>query len=202
MGNRIKRLYDYPLIESGLVMINLIGFVVGTLYWYGPQIATTPAWLWPWLVDSPLSVLSFAAALPLVRRGKGPIRGWLATWALFSTVKYGLWTIIFWLLWWRSTGILTLESVAMTATHAAMVMMGISLLLFFRPTHAQALGVTGWFALNDYLDYWHGLAPRVPPGVPLSILQREQVIVTTLLALGLLALATISATNRTRDDDE
>jgi uncharacterized membrane protein YpjA len=185
----IRRLYSIPIVEWGLVIINLLGFVIGTIYWYGPQMAMFPPYLWPWLVDSPLSVLGFALALPLIRRGRTPWRELLATWALFSNIKYGLWTVVFWMLWWNGPGYFNLESVTMTFTHAVMVLMGGSLLLYYRPAVWQVLVVTLWFAWNDYLDYWHGLAPRVPPGVSLDALQVEQVIVTTVLALGLLLLA-------------
>ncbi len=64
----IRRLYAIPLIEGGLVLINLLGFLIGTIYWYGPQMQVISPLLWPWLVDSPLSVLGFGLALPLIRR--------------------------------------------------------------------------------------------------------------------------------------
>lgn len=182
----VRSLYANPVIEWGLVLVNLLGFLIGTIYWYGPQMAMVSPLLWPWLVDSPLSVLGFALGLPLVRRGQGPWRTLLATWALFSNVKYGLWTVVFWLLWWQESGRLTLESVTMSITHGAMVAMGLSLLLYFRPRLWQILVVASWFALNDWLDYWQGLAPRVPPGVSLEFLQIEQLIVTALLTLMLL----------------
>ncbi len=185
----IRRLYAIPLIESALVLSNLVGFLIGTIYWYGPQMAVISPLLWPWLVDSPLSVLGFALALPLIRREQSGWREWLATWAVFSNVKYGLWTVVFWLLWWLGPGRFTLESVTMFFTHGAMIIMGASLLLFYRPKVWQVLSVTAWFALNDYLDYWGGIAPTVPTGVSLETLKIEQVIVTTLLMVGLLALS-------------
>lgn len=194
----IRRLYGVGWIEGGLVAINLVGFVLGTLFWYGPQMRQVAPGLWPWLVDSPLSVLGFALALPLIRRGGGQAREMLATWAVFSNVKYGLWTVVFWILWWRGPGSFTLESLTMTFTHAVMVGMGASLLLYFRPRLWQVATAAGWFALNDYLDYWQGLAPRVPAGVAIETLQIEQVIVTLLLTIGLLFLAQRRA--RRRDD--
>ena len=185
----IRRLYAIPLIESGLVVSNLLGFLIGAIYWYGPQMAVISPLLWLWLVDSPLSVLGFALALPLIRREQSAWREWLATWAVFSNVKYGLWTVVFWILWWLGPGTFTLESVTMFFTHGAMILMGASLLLFYRPKVWQVLTVTAWFALNDYLDYWGGIAPTVPAGVSLETLKIEQVIVTTLLMVGLLALS-------------
>ncbi|HBY99135.1 MAG: DUF1405 domain-containing protein [Ardenticatenaceae bacterium] len=189
IANLIRRLYAVPLIEWGLVVINLFGFVIGTVYWYGPQMAIISPLLWPWLVDSPLSVLGFALALPLIRRARTPAHEWLATWAVFSNIKYGLWTVAFWLLWWRGPGTFTLESVTMTFTHAAMVVMGASLLVFYRPKLWQVITVAAWFAFNDYLDYWGGIAPTVPPGVSLETLKVEQLVVSAVLTLGLLGLA-------------
>jgi uncharacterized membrane protein YpjA len=189
MKTLIHRIYATRGVESSLVVINLLGFLAGAFYWYGPQLKTTPLYLWPWLVDSPLSVLGFALALPLLRRQASPVIHWLATWAVFSNVKYGLWTVVFWFLWWRGPGTFTPESVTMTFTHAAMVGMGFSLLAFFHPRPWQVMTVAGWFALNDYLDYWQGLAPRVPAGVSLEVLRVEQVVVTTALTILLLGLA-------------
>lgn len=189
VANWIRRLYAIPVIEWGLVLINLLGFIIGTIYWYGPQMAVISPLLWPWLVDSPLSVLGFALALPLIRRDRSPANEWLATWAVFSNIKYGLWTVAFWLLWWRGPGTFTIESVTMTFTHAAMVVMGASLLLYYRPKLWQVITVAAWFALNDYLDYWLGIAPTVPPGVSIEILKVEQVVVTAILTLGLLTVA-------------
>lgn len=196
MAPWMRRLYSIPLAEWGLVLGNLPGFVIGTLYWYGPQLAVVAPWLWPWLVDSPLAVLGFALALPLIRRRRTAATAWLTTWAVFSNVKYGLWTVVFWLLWWRGPGSFTLESITMTVTHALMVGMGASLLIFYRPRSWQVLTVTAWFALNDFLDYWQGLAPRVPPGISLETLKIEQIVVTLLLTLALLAFAHPRATPR------
>jgi uncharacterized membrane protein YpjA len=184
-----RRLYAIPLVEWGLVAVNLVGFVVGTLYWYGPQMARTAPLLWPWLVDSPLAVLGYAVALPLIRRRRGPRREWLATWAVFANIKYGLWTVVYWLLWWTGPGFLELESVTLTFTHAAMIAIGASLLVFYRPRAWQVLTVAAWFALNDYLDYWGSLTPIVPAGVSLEFLKWEQVMVTVILTLWLLALS-------------
>jgi uncharacterized membrane protein YpjA len=182
----IQQLYAVPMVEASLVLGNLLGFILGTLYWYGPQMAFTPPWLWPWLVDSPLSVLGFALALPLIRRRPARATELLATWAVFSNIKYGLWTVVFWLLWWQGPGSFTLESIIMTFTHAAMMGMGASLLLFYRPSIWPIMVTALWFAFNDYLDYWHGIAPSVPPGVSLDTLKMEQVTVTSLLTVGLL----------------
>lgn len=186
----LRALLGNRFIEAGLVLINSVGFVVGTLYWYMPQMRVVPAVLWPWLVDSPLSTLGFAIALPLIRRRPTQWTAQMvATWAVISNVKYGLWTVLFWMLWWRGPGTLTLESVTMTFTHAAMVAMGLSLLLFYRPRVSQVLLGVAWFAFNDYLDYWQGIAPNVPPGVDLTMLQWEQVAVTVILAIGLFYVA-------------
>lgn len=192
----IRRIYGVRWIEGALVGINLLGFLLGTLFWYGPQMRQISPALWPWLVDSPLSVLAFALALPLIRRGGGAAREMLATWALFSNVKYGLWTVVFWILWWRGPGTFNLESITMTFTHAVMVGMGASLLLYFRPRIWQVAAASGWFALNDYLDYWQGIAPRVPAGVSIETLKVEQLIVTAAITLALLVLASRRAPRR------
>ncbi|GAP64667.1 hypothetical protein ARMA_3090 [Ardenticatena maritima] len=186
----VRRLLSDKRIETALIVINVLGFLIGAIYWYGPQMRIVPPYLWPWLVDSPLSVLGFAIALPWIRRRPHDWGAQMAaTWAVFSNVKYGLWTVLFWILWWRGPGWFTLESITMTFTHSAMVLMGLSLLLFYRPKPLHVFLAAGWFGLNDYLDYWRGIAPTVPAGVDLRILQWEQVLMTTLLTVGMLWLA-------------
>ena len=39
LAGLIRRLYAIPLIEGGLVVSNLVGFLIGAIYWYGPQMA-------------------------------------------------------------------------------------------------------------------------------------------------------------------
>jgi uncharacterized membrane protein YpjA len=78
-----------PKLAWLLVLINLGGVAYGFFY-YGPQFGLTPAWLWPWVPDSPLSVGFFALAMALHARGRpSQLVDWLA---FLANIKVGLWT--------------------------------------------------------------------------------------------------------------
>lgn len=122
---------------------------------------------------------------------------WLLCIIAAGQIKYGLWTITAWLLWWRNTAALygaplvTAESVLMTVAHVGLALQGLVLFAWFRPTVGGALAVLGWFTLSDLVDYgpaawglgWH---PGVPAILPLRFIRNSTVIVTWLLSAGLL----------------
>lgn len=151
-GFRARRGLALPLI-----LINLGGVAYGFVY-YGAQFGLTPAWLWPWVPDSPLSVGLFALALALhqLRRPSGLV-DWLA---FLANVKVGLWTAFaltyydahfgiwveplgnlnFWLFW----------------LHLAMVAQAFVLVRSLR-WGWWGWGAIAWFGLDVAMDY--GLAP-------------------------------------------
>lgn len=99
---------------------------------------------------------------------------WLLTLIACGQIKYGLWTITAWLLFWRYTAadfgapLFTPDSVFMTITHIGLFAQGVFLLTYFQPTWVAALVSVGWFVLSDYMDYGRGWYP----GLPLDYEQR------------------------------
>ena len=140
-----------------VVAANVGGVAYGFLY-YGPQFGITPAWLWPWVPDSPLSVGLFALALALHLRGR-PSQ--LADWAAFvANVKVGLWTGFvllhydFWFHIFRDP--LANLNFWLFGLHLAMAVQVLVLARGLRLGWWSA-AVAGWFALDIAMDY--GLAP-------------------------------------------
>lgn len=85
----LARFRDEPRLAWLLVLVNLGGVAYGFAY-YGQQFAVTPAYLWPFVPDSPLSVGFFALSLALhQRRRPSRLVDWLA---FIANVKVGLWT--------------------------------------------------------------------------------------------------------------
>lgn len=146
-----------PRLAWLLVLINLGGVAYG-FYYYGPQFGLTPAWLWPWVPDSPASVGLFALALALHQlKRPSQVVDWLA---FLANIKVGLWTVFvlgyydahfgiwtepltnlnFWLFW----------------LHAAMAAQALVLARSLRLGKAAAIAA-GWFGLDIAMDY--GLAP-------------------------------------------
>lgn len=185
-----------------LVAVNLGGVAYGVLY-YGAQFALTPAWLWPWVPDSPLSVGLFALALALHQlRRPSQLVDWLA---FIANVKVGLWTgyvllhydahfrtfdaplanLNFWLFW----------------LHLAMALQAFVLARSLRLGRG-ALLAAAWFALDIAMDY--GLAPFEHGGCrgtkPITVPCLDVgLLLAVTVALGLLAVGAGVALARSRN---
>jgi uncharacterized membrane protein YpjA len=110
------------------------------------------------------------------------VPNWWLSIAAMGQIKFGLWTVFAWVVfWWNTRGLVTFESVFMTATHIAMIAQGLVLFTYYRPSVAGT-GIAGaWFLLNDFVDYGLGHYPRLPRQVPVSIMQWHTIAVTFIL---------------------
>jgi uncharacterized membrane protein YpjA len=143
-----------------------VGVVAGALgfwLWYGPTFAMFPAWQWPFVPDCPLFALLFVPSLALILL-KRPAPRYNA-WVAFGLIKYGVWTVFVWTLYWVHSGKLTAESILMTASHVGMILEGL-LLLSFGPAPSPSKGprllrvdwltvtiCAAWYGLSDWMDY-------------------------------------------------
>jgi uncharacterized membrane protein YpjA len=114
---------------------------------------------------------------------------WLLALFAVGQIKYGIWTITAWLLFWRNTALefgsplFTFDSVFMTITHIGLVAQGILLLTYFRPDWTAVVVAFAWFALSDFMDYGVGVYPPLPLRyIPLPLMQWSTILVTFLLA--------------------
>ena len=171
-----------------IIGANLVGTVWGVIGWYGGQLAVTPVWLWPFVPKSPGSAFIFIPAFVLIlARRPWPLLNLFAAFALF---KYGLWTVIFWFLYWIMVGgQVDTMGVAMTATHWGMVLQGLFLLAYIRPRAWHALALGAWFLFLDWLDYGVGIYPGLPDLSLVPVMAWESVLSTLLLTALMLALA-------------
>ncbi|MCE7980667.1 MAG: DUF1405 domain-containing protein [Caldilinea sp. CFX5] len=233
-----------PLLTL-LVVIDVVAYFGGLLYWYGYVMASpwTPIWAWPFIPDCPLfGLLGGIGMLMVTARwfwtdgdqakaqrylavlagistllwlstylpGVSPTWRWqgamLAVWSwslvlatfffrqapawllglfAFGQIKYGIWTITAWLVYWRNTNLVfgapdfSFDSVFMTLTHIGLLGQGIFLLTYFRPDLPTALISFAWFALSDFVDYGLGYYPGLPLDfIPLPIMQWSTMAVT------------------------
>lgn len=153
----LARFRDDRRLAIPLVLVNLGGVAYG-LFYYGPQFGLTPAWLWPWVPDSPLSVGFFAVAIALhAARRPSQLADWLA---FLANIKVGLWTgfvllhydasfhilqdpagnLNFWLFW----------------LHLAMALQAFVLARSLRMGWWSWAAI-GWFGFDIAMDY--GVAP-------------------------------------------
>jgi uncharacterized membrane protein YpjA len=172
-----------------LFAINVIAGIIGAIYWYGADLLQTPWWALVFVPDCPLFAALFAVALAGIALGR---REW--TWfnaiTTVGLIKYGIWTVTVWILFWRAGYPATTESVVMTLTHIGMILEGVMLASFLtrlRLRHALLAGA--WFYLSDWVDYGLGFRPRMAPGVSETFMMWEMIIVTALLTLFLAWLA-------------
>jgi uncharacterized membrane protein YpjA len=125
---------------------------------------------------------------------------WLLSVIAAGQIKYGVWTITAWLLFWRNTDALfgypafTFDSILMTISHIGLVAQGILLLTYFRPNVAGAIATLVWFGASDIVDYGPksaglGWYPGIPEIIPLAVLQWSTIAMTWLLSLGFLIVA-------------
>lgn len=120
---------------------------------------------------------------------------WFLCLVAAGQIKYGIWTVTAWGLFWRNTNalfgepLLTAEGVLMTASHVGLAAQGLALLSYVRPSVAGAAAATVWFGLSDFVDYGLGWYPPIPPIIPLDVMQNSTIAVTWLLGLGLLLAA-------------
>jgi uncharacterized membrane protein YpjA len=207
-----KPIWTWPFIPD-CPLFGLLGglgllIVTAHTYWSHAAQLRTQRYL---LVAGALSMLLWlSASLPGVSAGWADQRAMLAVWAwslllsgalflrapawlltLFACgqIKYGIWTITAWLVFWRNTALefgsplFTFDSVFMTITHIGLFAEGVLLLTYLKPNWTAVVVSFAWFALSDFMDYGVGVYPPLPLRyIPLPIMQWSTIAVTILLA--------------------
>jgi len=181
-----------PLLFWGAMAANMVGVVWGGWIWYGPQLAAAPLWAWPFIPDCPVAALYATVALVGLRFGRR--WGWFNAFAAFACIKYGLWTVAFWLRHWSEAGFVPgfwpLELMLFVA-HIGLTCEGILLATRIGPLGMPArLAVIGWYALSIFVDYGLGHHPPLTYAVPLSYALWLAVILTAAIGTALLLPAT------------
>ena len=171
------------------ILANVIGFVWGTVGWYGQQLPQTPLIWWIFVPDCPLVSLLFAIGLWGIRQGKR----WTLfnVWTALGSIKYGVWTCLIWLVYWSQTGDFFFLSVSMFVTHIGLIAQGIVLLLLTEEWRTRdVLPALAYYVLADFVDYGLGHHPSYISSIPAMLVQWHTIAMTWLLSAGLLALAT------------
>jgi uncharacterized membrane protein YpjA len=133
-----------------------VGVAFAWLYTY------TPFAGWMWVAQrATLGVLAWSLLLVGVFFRRTPV--WLLGIFAFGQIKYGIWTVTAWSLFWQSTAemlgapLFSPESVWMTVAHVGLAAQGILLLAYFRPNRGQRLlhwrglaRVTSWIMDWDF----------------------------------------------------
>jgi len=179
---RLRGLVLLRPVALTIIAIGVVGGMVGFVYWYGPTFARYPAWQWVFVPDCPLFALLFALSLGLILLGRGaPLYDALVA---FGLIKYGIWTVFMWIVYWINTqGRFTPEGVLMAVSHLGMILEGLFLLSFLNIDWPIVVACAFWFGLSDWMDYGpFKTYPQIDVGiVPLWLIQWHTVGVTVLM---------------------
>lgn len=148
-------------ILLALVLANIAGALFGIIIYWDQLSATSPL-LWIFVPDCPLYVVAFSVALILMeKKMQNSAISFIISAGL---LKYGIWTLFvlaafspyffsprFALL----NGILFILHIGMAAEALVLGMKK------FSP--AILLAALAWFLLNDFVDYFVGVHPYLPP---------------------------------------
>lgn len=186
--------------------INLVGIAYG-FYYYRAQFAATPAWLWPFVPDSPLAVLWAEAALVAywLRRESSA----LDALAFVGNVQVGLWTVYVLLAYADHFGTYRMNlNTILLVGHAGMALLALIFVQGLRERRERApmrvwwgvAAAAGYYLVNDALDYFLptdlndgcGLRPYTVP----CDARLESLLTLVTFGLTLLAVAALVVTVR------
>ena len=186
--NRLKAFVLLRPVAIAIILIGLVGGVWGFIDWYGPTFARYPVWQWAFVPDCPLFALLFTVSLGLLLGG----RNWAPYNAIvvMGLIKYGVWTVTVWVLFWSNGGPFTTESIVMTLAHTGMILEGLFLLSYLKMDWRTVAASAIWFGLSDWMDYGpFQTYPRFPSNIPFGVVQWHTVAVTVLLTALYAAMA-------------
>ncbi|WP_152654602.1 DUF1405 domain-containing protein [Oceanobacillus sp. CFH 90083] len=139
-----------------LFIINFLGTIYG-YYWYGSQLASTPAIFIPFVPDSPTASLFFTIFLLFFIFGKNI--PYIEALAIVSLFKYGMWAVVMNLLTMAVTGSLNAAGYMLIASHLGMAIQGLLYAPFYK-IKLRHLTVAGIVVLhNEIIDYVFGQMP-------------------------------------------
>ncbi|MNO40513.1 hypothetical protein D3C76_306630 [compost metagenome] len=152
-----------------LFIVNLLGTVYGYI-WYGNQLEFTaenyPAWLLPFVPDSPTASLFFTLALLLLlyppKGFKGTlIRELIEALAVVTSVKYGIWAVSIIFAGGYQGDTVSWKDWMLVVSHTGMAVEALIYARFFAFRRMLPLALFWTFA-NDIVDYSEGVFPWLP----------------------------------------
>ncbi|NHM29139.1 DUF1405 domain-containing protein [Neobacillus terrae] len=152
----------YPILANrGFLWLLLIVNIAGTAYgyyWYGWQLADTPAIFLPFVPDSPTASLFFVFVLLAFLLG----RNWplLESLAIVTLFKYGIWAVVMNLLVYFVNGYLDPIGLMLMISHGAMAIQGVLYAPFYKIKWWHFFVAAIWTLHNDIIDYVFFMLPR------------------------------------------
>jgi uncharacterized membrane protein YpjA len=187
--NRVRLWVLTPPVVALIVAIDVFSFVVGCLFWYGTQLPQTPWWAWVFVPDCPLFAL--LGGIAIVGLLSGRRSSLFESIVAMGSVKYAIWTIVAWVLYWVEYRTMPFVGIVMIVSHIGLAVQGLFILSFVRLDALIALLSGAWFLLSDYMDYGLGFHPAVPSASSLPWMQWHTIAVTVGLTLAFLGMSRV-----------
>lgn len=172
-----------------LLWVNGLGTIYG-YEWYRSQLVNTyhskPAWLLPFVPDSPTASLFFTLAIAYLlrdyyvsrkrsstaevhRSSKRPValvRGIVEAFAVITSIKYGIWAVAMIVLGTAKGDPFEWQHGMLTISHLGMVAEAMLFARFFAFRGIHIIFVALWTLCNDVIDYTFNVYPSLSfPGV-------------------------------------
>ncbi|WP_379140463.1 DUF1405 domain-containing protein [Paenibacillus sp. sgz500992] len=189
-----EKLFKHRGVIWLLFIVNFFGTIYGYM-WYGNQLEYTaanyPAWLLPFVPDSPTASLFFTAALLLLLYPPKSLKGTLLrelieALAVLTSVKYGIWAVSIIFAGGYQGDTVGWKDWMLVASHTGMAVEALIYARFFAFRRMLPLALL-WTLANDMVDYSIGIYPWLP-----SVLE-DDVIGVQYFTIGLTLLSAAAA---------
>lgn len=163
------KLFKHRGVMWLLFIVNFLGTIYGYI-WYANQLEFTaknyPAWLLPFVPDSPTASLFFTLALLLLlyppKGLKGTlIRELIEALAVVTSVKYGIWAVGIIFAGGYQGNSLDWKDWMLVVSHTGMAVEALIYARYFSLRRMLPLALLWTFA-NDMVDYSEGVYPWLP----------------------------------------
>ncbi|WP_042204277.1 DUF1405 domain-containing protein [Paenibacillus camerounensis] len=167
--NFVDKLFKHRGVIWLLFIVNFLGTIYGYI-WYGNQLAYTaenyPAWLLPFVPDSPTASLFFTIALLLLLYPPKGLKGTLVrelieALAVVTSVKYGIWAVGVIFAGGAQGDVITWKDWMLVVSHTGMAVEALIYARFFSFRRMLPVALL-WTLANDMVDYSAGVYPWLP----------------------------------------
>ncbi|MBY0010183.1 DUF1405 domain-containing protein [Paenibacillus typhae] len=203
--NMLDKLFKHRGIIWLLFIVNVLGTIYGYI-WYGNQLEYTaqnyPAWLLPFVPDSPTASLFFTIALFLLLYPPKGLKGTLVrelieALAVVTSVKYGIWAVGVIFAGGYQGDTISWKDWMLVVSHTGMAVEALIYARFFSFRRMLPVALL-WTLANDMVDYSAGVYPWLPSVLDDDVTQVQYL--TILLTLLSAAAAWIAGPKTRRYD--
>ncbi|MDF9840297.1 MULTISPECIES: DUF1405 domain-containing protein [unclassified Paenibacillus] len=188
--NMLDKLFKHRGVIWLLFIVNVLGTIYGYI-WYGNQLEYTaqnyPAWLLPFVPDSPTASLFFTIALLLLLYPPKGLKGTLVrelieALAVVTSVKYGIWAVGVIFAGGYQGDTVSWKDWMLVVSHTGMAVEALIYARFFSFRRMLPVALL-WTLANDMVDYSAGVYPWLPSVLEDDVTQVQNLtILLTLLS--------------------